>query len=88
MSKFAEVAVLSSMLPKFASLAFVMEAGRNWLPKRPGRPAPRSTINPIALVALADLKRDAGQEGEAKLLLEAAYIAFDAACGRRAGGAA
>jgi hypothetical protein len=77
MSNFVDVAVLSWLLPGFVPLAFVREAGRGWLPRKPKRPARRSDVNPAALVALADMELAAGREREATLLLEAAYAAFD-----------
>lgn len=75
MSKLAAAnAVYHLMSPTV--IAFVAPNRWNWFRRKRSNP-PVLGLNPLSLVALADLEVAAGHEDQAKRLVEAAYIAFD-----------
>jgi hypothetical protein len=63
-----------------AFMGLLRDSQAPWPPKRrPKRPAIHA-VNPFSLIALADQEVADGHIEQARLLLEAAYIAFDRGC--------
>jgi hypothetical protein len=77
MHELASLAPLLSLKFAAAFPAYIRGPKTPWIPKRRPSRSDGDTISPLSLVKLADQKVADGHFEQARILLEAAYIAFD-----------